>query len=63
MLTKQQRKKLWSDHKMVRAGSVSANFVCAHDRLLWPCPTVKHLYDLQNKERRANYEKGKQKSA
>lgn len=63
-LTKAQRKKLWAEHTMVRAGAgISASFVCKHDRLLWPCPTVKVLYKIQDQERRADYAKAKNTGA
>lgn len=61
-LTKAQRKKLAGEHKAVHV-EVTNNWVCKHDRLLWPCPTAKVLWEIQQAERVRDYAKGKSKSA
>lgn len=60
-LTKAQRKTLAGKHKAVHV-EVTNNWVCQHDRILWPCPTAKVLWEIQQEERKANHAKGKSKS-
>lgn len=50
-LSKAQRKKLNNEHQMQYL-HVTNTWVCKHDRLLWPCPTAKVLWELQEKDRR-----------
>ena len=61
MLTRAQRRKLAGAHKALYVETTNG-WVCREDRLLWPCPTVKHLHQLQQMDRVVNNAKGKRKS-
>ena len=60
-LTKAQRKKLAGEHKAEFIPNHNT-WVCKHDRLLWPCPTAKVLWEIQQAERKRDYANGKKKS-
>ena len=60
-LTKAQRRKLAGAHKALYL-DVANTWVCREDRTLWPCKTAVVLWEIQQKERRENYAKGKSKS-